>query len=250
MSRRRSRIINALTRSTTHSQKIVPAMSKLFTPLIRRLTTYFLAGVFAILPLVITVAVVIWVAGIVETVVGKDSILGGLIEKLGGNVVKEDSLMAYLIGWVFVLGIVFVLGLLVEMGAKRLLSQLLDSLVQKIPLIGSIYGTSKQFVGMLDKKDEADLKGMSVVFCTFGTSGGCGLLALLVSPERYAINDREYQIVIVPTAPVPVGGGLLFVPVECITPADMPVDGLMSIYVSMGITAPEFLTPRPHGSKL
>jgi uncharacterized membrane protein len=225
-------------------------MSKLLMPLARRLATYFLAGVFAILPLVITVAVVIWVAGMVDTIVGKGSFLGGLIAMLGGNVVEENSKMAYFIGWVFVLGIVFVLGLLVEMGAKRLLSQLVDALVQRIPLIGSIYGTSKQLVSMLDKKDEADIKGMSVVFCTFGASGGCGLLALLVSPERYAINGREYQIVIVPTAPVPVGGGLLFVPVECVTPADMPVDGLMSIYVSMGITAPEFVTPIGRGSKL
>ncbi|HRX79172.1 MAG: DUF502 domain-containing protein [Planctomycetaceae bacterium] len=218
-------------------------MSKLLAPLLRRLATYFLAGVFAILPLVITVAVVIWVAGFVDTIVGKGSFLGGLISQLGGNVVEEKSKMAYFIGWVFVLGIVFVLGLLVEMGAKRLLSQLVDALVQKIPLIGSIYGTSKQLVGMLDKKDEADLKRMSVVFCTFGTSGGCGLLALLVSPECYVINGREFQIVIVPTAPVPVGGGLFFVPADNVTPADMSVDGLMSIYVSMGITAPEFLTP-------
>jgi uncharacterized membrane protein len=143
---------------------------------------------------------------------------------------------------------VFALGLLVEMGAKRILGRLVDALVQKIPLIGSIYGTSKQLVGMLNKKDEADLKTMSVVFCTFGVSGGCGLLALLVSPERYVIDGREFQIVIVPTAPVPVGGGLFFVPVDNITPADMSVDGLMSIYVSMGITAPQFLEPVPSNS--
>lgn len=209
-------------------------------PLVRRFATYFLAGVFAILPLVITVAVVIWVTGMVDTIVGEGSFLGGLIAKLGGNV-SPSSKTAYFIGWVLVLGIVFVLGLLVEMGAKRLLGQLVDGLVQRIPLIGSIYGTSKQLVGMLNKKDDTDLKGMSVVFCTFGANAGCGLLALLVSPERYPINGREYQIVIVPTAPVPVGGGLLFVPTDCVTPADMSVDGLMSIYVSMGITAPEFL---------
>jgi uncharacterized membrane protein len=216
-------------------------MSKLFRPLVRRLATYFLAGVFAILPLVITVAVVIWVTGMVGTFVGDGSFLGGQIKKLGGSVVPPGSKMAYFIGWVLVLGIVFVLGLLVEMGAKRLLSNLVEGIVKNIPLIGSIYGTSKQLVGMLDKKDEADLKGMSVVFCTFGASGGCGLLALLVSPERYMINGREFQIVIVPTAPVPVGGGLFFVPTDSVTPADMSVDGLMSIYVSMGITAPEFL---------
>ena len=223
-------------------------MSKLLMLPLRRIATCFLAGVFAILPLVITGAVVIWVTGIVGDFVGGNSTLGKLIESLGGQV-TPDSKKAYFIGWVVVMGIVFALGLLVEMGAKRLLSQLVDALVQRIPLIGSIYGTSKQLVGMLDKKDESGIKGMSVVFCTFGASGGCGLLALLVSPARYEINGREYQIVIVPTAPVPVGGGLLFVPVECVTPADMPVDGLMSIYVSMGITAPEFLDPISGASK-
>lgn len=222
-------------------------MSKLFMSPVRRLATCFLAGVFAILPLVITVAVVIWVSGLVGEFIGEGSFLGHQIKKLGGRVVPPESKMAYLIGWVVVLGSVFVIGLLVEMGAKRLLSQLLEKIVKGIPLVGSIYGTSKQLVGMLDKTDEADLKRMSVVFCTFGTNGGLGLLALLVSPERYSINGREYQIVIVPTAPVPVGGGLLFVPADCVTPANMSVDGLMSIYVSMGITAPEFLAPVPTG---
>ena len=66
-------------------------MTKLFTPLVRRLTTCFLAGVFTILPLVITVAVVIWVAGMLDTIVGKGSLLGGLIEKLGGRVVEQNS---------------------------------------------------------------------------------------------------------------------------------------------------------------
>lgn len=222
-------------------------MSNPFASLMRRITTCFLAGVFAILPLVITVVVVVWVTGLIGQIVGQGSFLGTQIEKLGLEV-SQNSKTAYFLGWLIVLGVVFVLGLLVEMGAKRILSQIVDLLVKRIPLIGSIYGTSKQLVGMLDKKDEADLKGMSVVFCTFGASGGCGLLALLVSPERYTINDREYQIVIVPTAPVPVGGGLFFVPVEGITPANMSVDGLMSIYVSMGITAPEFLTPAPSHS--
>ncbi len=215
-------------------------MPKFLSSVARRLMTCFLAGVFAILPLVITVVVVIWVTGMVGQIVGQGSFLGLQIEKIGLNVTPKSKL-AYFLGWLIVLGVVFLLGLLVEMGAKRILSQLVEMLVKRIPIIGSIYGTSKQLVGMLDKKDEADLKGMSVVFCTFGASGGCGLLALLVSPEKYTINDREYQIVIVPTAPVPVGGGLLFVPTECVTPANMSVDGLMSIYVSMGITAPEFL---------
>ena len=85
---------------------------------------------------------------------------------------------------------------------------------------------------------------MSVVYCIFGGDRGTAFLALLVSPQIYVINGREYKIVIVPTAPVPFGGGLLFVPIECVHAADMSVDGLMSIYVSMGVTAPQFMHRR------
>jgi uncharacterized membrane protein len=82
-----------------------------------------------------------------------------------------------------------------------------------------------------------------VVFCRFGSEGGAGILALLVSPQVFRIHGRDYQVVIVPTAPVPVGGGLLFVPAEHVLPAEMSVDGLMSIYVSMVVTTAQFLPP-------
>ena len=38
-----------------------------------------------------------------------------------------------------------------------------------------------------------------------------------------------------------VGGGLLFVPAEVVQPTELNVDGLMSIYVSMGVTAAQYL---------
>lgn len=209
---------------------------------LKKLVGYFLAGVFAILPLVITVSVVVWVTNLVDQYIGRGTVLGNLLEGLGSRPqVGAHGATAYIIGWAIVLAVIFVLGFLVEAGGKRLLQRIVDALVQRIPLIGSIYGTSKQIVGMLDKKDDADVKGMSVVYCMFGRENGAGLLALLVSPQRYPIGGRDFQIVIVPTAPVPVGGALLFVPADGIIPADLSVDALMSIYVSMGVTAPEFL---------
>ncbi|MCU0958658.1 MAG: hypothetical protein MUF48_01015, partial [Pirellulaceae bacterium] len=61
------------------------------------------------------------------------------------------------------------------------------------------------------------------------------------------VQGRACQIVMVPTAPVPFGGALLLVPADCVQSAEMSVDGLMSIYVSMGVSAPQFmkLTPPP-----
>jgi uncharacterized membrane protein len=55
------------------------------------------------------------------------------------------------------------------------------------------------------------------------------------------LGGEPYLAVLVPTAPVPVGGGLLYVPKAWVTPAEVGVDGLTSIYVSMGITSHQYL---------
>jgi uncharacterized membrane protein len=44
--------------------------------------------------------------------------------------------------------------------------------------------------------------------------------------------------VLVPTAPVPFGGALIYVPVEWVRPAGIGVERLTAIYVSMGMTSP------------
>jgi len=209
-----------------------------------RITAYFLTGLFAVLPLVITVAIVIWVASFVHQFLGPGTHAGKLIEQLGSRPDGESARwIAYLTGWAIVLFGLLGLGmLLVELGIRKYLAVFVNAVVSRIPLVGQVYGTSKQLVDMLDRGDDEQLKGMVPVFCHFGESRNAGALALLVSPERFLINGREYQVIIIPTAPIPFGGGLLFMPTELLEPANISVDGLMSIYVSMGVTAPQFLT--------
>ena len=199
----------------------------------------FLAGLLAILPVVLTLAIVAWVAGFIQGYVGPDTRFGQALSSLGLQL-GSGGVFAYAVGWVVVLVTVFLLGLLVQLGARRLFQWLLDGLLLRIPLVGSIYGTSKQIVDMFDRKTGSDLKGMAVVFCSFG-GGGPGVLALMPSPERFRIDGRDYHVVIIPTAPVPFGGGLLFMPVEMVRPSSISVDGLMSIYVSMGVSSGQFL---------
>ena len=91
---------------------------------------------------------------------------------------------------------------------------------------------------MLDTGGDDKLKGMSVVYCSFGGQGGVGVLALLPKQEVTMINGSEFYVVLVPQSPVPIGGGLLFMPVDSVRQVDMSVDPLMSIYVSMGVVAP------------
>jgi uncharacterized membrane protein len=217
-------------------------MRWLFDMAWRRVTRCFVAGVLAILPLVITVAVVLWVGRFLHQLVGPGTLLGEAVRRLGLSVAADETL-AYVIGAVLVVAAVFGVGVAVEAGARSLLQRLLDALLIRLPVIGSLYGTSKQVVSLFDQRDDAKLKAMKAVFCVFGKESGCGVLALLVSPERYRIQGRDYQIVIVPTAPVPIGGGLLFVPAEVVQPVDLSVEALMSIYVSMGVTIGQYVPP-------
>ena len=208
--------------------------------ILKRLIQWFVAGVLALLPLIITVAVVVWVAGYVKAIFGPDTMFGQVMRRFGLNFVSNDTI-AFLIGVLLVLGVIFLVGVGAETGLRKFLHRLVDATLQRVPLVGSIYGTSKQVVAMLDRKDADALKGMQVVLCYFGQQGGAGFLALLVSPERYHLAGRDFQIVMIPTAPVPIGGALLMVPADVIQPTEVSVEGLMSIYVSMGITAGQFL---------
>lgn len=215
-------------------------MKNVMDGVLKRLAGCFLAGLLAVLPAVLTLGIVVWVAGFVHRLIGRGTVVGNGLKSLGLNFVT-NSTAAYVIGWAIVLIAIFGLGLFVQMGAKRFLQRLFDAVASRVPLVGSIYGTSKQLVAMFDRKNESEIKAMSVVWCFFGKEGGAGVLALMPTPERFRVNGREYNAVIIPTAPVPFGGALVFMPTESVQRADMSVDGLMSIYVSMGITAPQFL---------
>ena len=209
--------------------------------ILKRLAGCFLAGLLAVLPAVLTIGIVVWVAAFVHRLIGRGTAVGNSLQSLGLNFVT-NSTAAYVIGWAIVLVVIFGLGLLVQMGAKRFLQRLFDVVASRVPLVGSIYGTSKQLVAMFDRKNESEIEAMSVVWCFFGKEGGAGVLALMPTPERFRVSGRDYNVVIIPTAPVPFGGALIFMPTDSVQPADMSVDGLMSIYVSMGITAPQFLS--------
>jgi uncharacterized membrane protein len=97
-------------------------------------------------------------------------------------------------------------------------------------------------VGLFAQRDEEGLRSMSPVWCHFGGVGGAAALALLSTPQPVLLGERRYLAVLVPTAPVPVGGGLLYVPEEWVTPAEVGVEALTSIYVSMGVTSPQHLS--------
>lgn len=210
----------------------------------RHLVNVFITGLLAALPLAATILILVWAARLAVEYVGPQSLVGGLMLRIGLGITGSE-VVAYAIGVGVVLLAIFLLGLLVQTRLRAVLEALTEGVVQRIPVVRSIYDMTKKFVELFGQRDESQVKSMSPVWLHFGGVGGSAVLGLLSTPEPVRVGEVDYLAVLVPTAPVPVGGGLIYVPVAWVTPADVGVDGLTSIYVSMGITSAQHLgTPR------
>lgn len=213
-----------------------------------RVLRVFVTGALAALPLSATILIVVWAVRLLLSWIGPDSLIGGLLASAGLGF-SSSPIVSYLLGVALLLAGIFGLGLLVRSRWQSVLQAGVDAMVQRIPLVRNIYDLVTRFVDLLHNRDKDGLKSMSPVWCHFGGPGGAAVLGLLSTPEPVRIGDLAYHAVLVPTAPVPVGGGLLYVPATWITPADVGVDGLTSIYVSMGVTSGQHLgTAAPPGA--
>ena len=203
---------------------------------LRSIASTWLAGLLVLLPLALTAGVLYWAFTVINSFLGPGSFVGRLFAAIGYPFSRNPGL-AYVFGTLVLLAAIYALGLVAQLGLKGPLRQLANATLRRIPLVGSLYGLADRFVGLLDQQQEADIRAMSPVWCLFGGKGAA-VLALAPSAEPIEIDGERYLAVLVPTAPVPFGGALIYVPAAWVRPADIGVDKLTAIYVSMGITPP------------
>ncbi len=211
----------------------------------RHLLKLFVTGLLAALPLAATVAVFWWALSMLVKWLGPDSKVGSVLSAIGLGVTGSE-LVGWLIGVAAVALGILLLGVVVERRLQRGVARMLDGALRSIPLVGTVWDLAQRMVGLLKQPEQQGVRSMTPVWCHFGGPGGASALALLSSPEAVLVNGRPCLAVLVPTAPVPIGGGLLFVPEEWVSPAAIGAEAVTSIYVSMGVTASKYL-PSPPG---
>lgn len=219
-----------------------------------QLLRIFVTGLLAALPLAATVLIFWWAASILLQWLGPQSAIGRLLSRIGLGVTGSE-IAGYAIGVAIVAAAIFGLGLLVETRLQRGLEKLVNGVLSRIPLVRNVYDLAQRMVGLFAQRDGDGMKQMSAVWCHFGgpptdaaDPGRVAVLALLSTPSPVLIGGRPYVGVIVPTAPVPVGGGLLYLPQDWVTPAEIGIEALTSVYVSMGITSAQHLPGQGMGS--
>jgi uncharacterized membrane protein len=202
-----------------------------------RIGRIFITGLLAALPLMLTIFVVAWLLALLNQYLGPGSGFGRLLGSLGFGVGTSD-LASYLIGLALIAAAIYALGLAVHSRVGPWIAALFDRTMRRIPLISNIYDLSSRFVSIVDSKNGDSIKNMSPAWCFFGGKPSAAVLALLPSKTPVMLGGEPYLAVLIPSAPVPFGGALVYVPAAWIEPAEGGIDELMSVYVSMGITPP------------
>jgi uncharacterized membrane protein len=210
------------------------------------ITRAFLTGLAFLGPLLLTAIVLAWVFAQLIGFVGPDSLIGHVLTAGGRLFAGERAhpLFSFAIGVLIVVGLVTGIGFVVQDKAKQVLEEWVDGAIGRIPLLGNIYRPVAQLLRSMGGSRAEEMQSMGVCRVEFG--GGVETIAFLASAETFDVGGGPARLVLIPTAPVPIGGALLLVASEKVHPIpDMKFDDLARLYLTMGMTPPPQLKGGP-----
>lgn len=198
----------------------------------KKIAKLFLQGLMAILPIGLTLYILYWLAVTTESVMGK------LIRLL----VPEDL---YLPGMGIIAGffIIFAIGILLHVWLFRKLFETGEKLLERVPLIKSLYGSIRDLMSFFDtsKKKEFDKVVMVIV------PGTPIRLMGLVTRENFDdlpdnIGDGNMAAVYLPMS-YQMGGFTIFIPRENLQPVDMSIEDAMRFILTAAVSGQKAPTP-------
>lgn len=188
----------------------------------RTLTATFLRGLGVVLPVALTAWIVVWLA------TGTESLLKPVFEFLLPQ-------KYYLPGLGLLSGVllIFAVGVLVQLFIVQRLWQALERLVERIPLVKTLYAAISDFLDFFSRPPS---EGSTVVSVDVGQDA---LLIGFITDEAPAKklkfhNDRDRVAVYLPMS-YQVGGYTLMVPRDRVTKLDLDVAAAMRLVLTAGI---------------
>jgi uncharacterized membrane protein len=156
---------------------------------------------------------------------------------------RPDALVGFHvpgIGLILAVITLFVTGLLVANLLGRRLVALYEYVLDKIPLVRSVYSASKSFSEVLFSETNEAFK--KVILIEYPRKGLYSLAFMTATQleEVQARTDHEVVCVFLPTTPNPTSGYILMVPREDAIELDMDVEDALKMIVSLGVVVPEW----------
>jgi uncharacterized membrane protein len=199
---------------------------------------YLLTGVLTVIPLLITWVVFDFILGLlsrfsapwVRTLFGR---IEGAVPALSG--LLGNDWLQMLIAVIFTLLFLIALGWLANRVVGKRIISAMEGLIDRIPLVQSVYGGTKKLLTVLQTKPD---KTQRVVLIDFPTRDmkAVGFVTRVLTDVK---TGGQIAAVYVPTTPNPTSGYLELVPTDRLVPTDWTVDQAMSFIISGGAVSPE-----------
>lgn len=198
--------------------------------LLQRLWRMFLAGLVAVLPLAITIAVIVWLVRAAE------SYFGGI-----ARVVLPADWYVPGLGVVLAVGVVLLVGLLLNAWLVSRLVALGERVLERIPLVKTLYTALRDLLRFFSRAGEGgDLKhvvsvevqpDVHVIGFVTDDDAGQGL------PELARDDDRLVSVYL--PMGYQVGGYTLYLPVSRLRPLDLSIEEAMRVVLTAGVNRPQ-----------
>lgn len=152
------------------------------------------------------------------------------LSKLLSRPAIEDALGVFI-----VILCVFVLGLLARQVIGDRILQMINNLIDRIPLANKIYGPLQQLVKTLQRPPD----GMQRVVLVNYPNSEVRAVGIVTRTMKDRLSGEELAAVFIPTTPNPTAGYLTIVPVSRIVPLGISMDDAMSFVISGGVVGPD-----------
>jgi len=143
--------------------------------------------------------------------------------------------------------VLYVTGLLARTFLGRLFISLTDAVIERLPIVRTVYIGIKQILGAMLSGSERHFR--DVVLFEYPRKGIYSI-GFVTGTTRGSIREKagaDTANVFLPTTPNPTSGFLLLVPKDQLTYLSMSVEDAVKLVISGGIVSPaDFATPPPH----
>lgn len=192
----------------------------------KRLSSIFLQGLAAVLPIAITIYLLYWIGSSAE------ALLGGLLQWI-------LPAELYLPGLGVAAGVLLILllGLLLNAYLVQAVWNWIEWLLARIPLVKTIFSATQDMMRFLSPAAQKDMS--QVVMLPLGDTG-YRLLGFVTRPDTTdlpaGLGGEDIIAVYAPFS-YQIGGYTLLVPRSSVTPIDMPVEQAMRFAITAGISS-------------
>ena len=194
----------------------------------KKLSQFFFQGLIAVLPIVLTVAVLYWLGSVAE------STLGQILKWLLPDHWYWPG-MGILVGVAFV----FAIGVLLNAYIFRQFAKLFDRLMNKIPLVKVIYSGVSDVArfASLSKKDDGNPLQKTVLVTLLDKTRVVGFITNNNPPfKSESEGSSESVIAVYLPMSYQVGGFTIIVPESSVEVVDMSVQEAMRFILTAGMT--------------